>query len=123
MECFFCFQAEDGIRDLTVTGVQTCALPIWHRGGDAAQQDQSEQREEERGPPAHCRSALRSTQLMPSGRRNFVTVSTLSLTPLNQSSWLHRTPYGRRIRVSTVRAPFRRAAPRGRALSPALSER
>src|SRR2546430_14838746 len=24
----FCFQAEDGIRDLTVTGVQTCALPI-----------------------------------------------------------------------------------------------
>src|SRR5256886_10248396 len=25
----FCFQAEDGIRDLTVTGVQTCALPIW----------------------------------------------------------------------------------------------
>src|SRR2546430_8157021 len=27
MCCFF-FQAEDGIRDLTVTGVQTCALPI-----------------------------------------------------------------------------------------------
>src|SRR5712691_12729565 len=26
---FFVFQAEDGIRDLTVTGVQTCALPIW----------------------------------------------------------------------------------------------
>src|SRR2546430_10043016 len=26
---FFFFQAEDGIRDLTVTGVQTCALPIW----------------------------------------------------------------------------------------------
>src|SRR2546430_8518330 len=28
--CFF-FQAEDGIRDLTVTGVQTCALPILPR--------------------------------------------------------------------------------------------
>src|SRR5256886_12488348 len=30
--CFryvFFFQAEDGIRDLTVTGVQTCALPIY----------------------------------------------------------------------------------------------
>src|SRR2546430_343910 len=28
-ECFqFVFQAEEGIRDLTVTGVQTCALPI-----------------------------------------------------------------------------------------------
>src|SRR5438046_7843823 len=26
--CFF-FQAEDGIRDWSVTGVQTCALPIW----------------------------------------------------------------------------------------------
>src|SRR2546430_10565893 len=29
--CFFFFQAEDGIRDLTVTGVQTCALPIFER--------------------------------------------------------------------------------------------
>src|SRR6266496_4965669 len=28
MELFFFFQAEDGIRDLYVTGVQTCALPI-----------------------------------------------------------------------------------------------
>src|SRR2546430_7568732 len=28
---FFFFQAEDGIRDLTVTGVQTCALPISNR--------------------------------------------------------------------------------------------
>src|SRR2546421_969025 len=27
--CFFFFQAEDGIRDLIVTGVQTCALPIY----------------------------------------------------------------------------------------------
>src|SRR6266705_5954694 len=26
----FVFQAEDGIRDRTVTGVQTCALPIFH---------------------------------------------------------------------------------------------
>src|SRR5206468_8183419 len=42
---FFFFQAEDGIRDLIVTGVQTCALPISRRpaiarnigcyGGDA----------------------------------------------------------------------------------------
>src|SRR5256885_10361110 len=27
---FFFFQAEDGIRDYKVTGVQTCALPISH---------------------------------------------------------------------------------------------
>src|SRR3712207_7203597 len=30
---FFFFQAEDGIRDIGVTGVQTCALPILF-GGD-----------------------------------------------------------------------------------------
>src|SRR3712207_7881605 len=29
--CFFFFQAEDGIRDIGVTGVQTCALPIFMR--------------------------------------------------------------------------------------------
>src|SRR5260370_31502468 len=29
--CFFFFQAEDGIRDSSVTGVQTCALPIYYR--------------------------------------------------------------------------------------------
>src|SRR6195952_1395091 len=27
---FLFFQAEDGIRDTSVTGVQTCALPIWN---------------------------------------------------------------------------------------------
>src|SRR2546422_6874945 len=32
--CFFFFQAEDGIRDVAVTGVQTCALPIYlHSSG------------------------------------------------------------------------------------------
>src|SRR6266496_5549019 len=31
---FFFFQAEDGIRDLYVTGVQTCALPIFDRSVD-----------------------------------------------------------------------------------------
>src|SRR5690606_40169123 len=39
--CFFFFQAEDGIRDFHVTGVQTCALPIsvgliWLAFGHAA---------------------------------------------------------------------------------------
>src|SRR6266536_4095264 len=34
---FFFFQAEDGIRDPLVTGVQTCALPIW--AGDGAGRD------------------------------------------------------------------------------------
>src|SRR5690606_39347902 len=31
LDVFF-FQAEDGIRDFHVTGVQTCALPIWVAG-------------------------------------------------------------------------------------------
>src|SRR5260370_31577463 len=33
---FFFFQAEDGIRDSSVTGVQTCALPDLPRGARAA---------------------------------------------------------------------------------------
>src|SRR5689334_23775944 len=41
----FFFQAEDGIRDGTVTGVQTCSLPIWneaqiHRQVDGALQSE-----------------------------------------------------------------------------------
>ena len=31
---FFFFQAEDGIRDRLVTGVQTCALPIFKKPFD-----------------------------------------------------------------------------------------
>src|SRR3712207_7896577 len=31
--CVLFFQAEDGIRDIGVTGVQTCALPIWGPSG------------------------------------------------------------------------------------------
>src|SRR5256885_11205904 len=34
---FFFFQAEDGIRDYKVTGVQTCALPISQRAAEQLQ--------------------------------------------------------------------------------------
>src|SRR6266481_7161969 len=37
---FFFFQAEDGIRDGTVTGVQTCALPISKSGNRAIEQSE-----------------------------------------------------------------------------------
>src|SRR2546430_13352985 len=40
---FFFFQAEDGIRDLTVTGVQTCALPISIECNSRAQEAYFEQ--------------------------------------------------------------------------------
>src|SRR5256885_16231174 len=38
MSIFFFFQAEDGIRDYKVTGVQTCALPICSRAAQRARQ-------------------------------------------------------------------------------------
>src|SRR3989441_13340011 len=58
--CFF-FQAEDGIRDKLVTGVQTCALPIsisaggpgGADGADRASRDM--QRAEDRQPRWHAR--------------------------------------------------------------------
>src|ERR1017187_10829514 len=34
---WFFFQAEDGIRDTSVTGVQTCALPIWSMASPLAE--------------------------------------------------------------------------------------
>src|SRR2546426_3415138 len=37
---FFFFQAEDGIRDYKVTGVQTCALPIASQAGGRSQGSQ-----------------------------------------------------------------------------------
>src|SRR2546430_5575383 len=45
---FFFFQAEDGIRYLTVTGVQTCALPISTRStsADDARGDARRRRED-----------------------------------------------------------------------------
>src|SRR2546430_16233751 len=52
---FFFFQAEDGIRDLTVTGVQTCALPI---SGSTAPGGRTRRR---RGPPK-TRGARRATR-------------------------------------------------------------
>src|SRR5256886_10339265 len=78
MFCFFFFQAEDGIRDLTVTGVQTCALPISHRhrargrhrrarrAGREFPPDQAHQRG--RDPPSH-RSEGAAALRVPDGRR------------------------------------------------------
>src|SRR6266568_8281000 len=55
--CFF-FQAEDGIRDGTVTGVQTCALPICgeltpHEAVRLEKQQQHIAREEKRDMAKH----------------------------------------------------------------------
>src|SRR2546430_11094302 len=55
---FFFFQAEDGIRDLTVTGVQTCALPICaeDRGDRGSRQPQNQLRRSRRPFPVGSRS-------------------------------------------------------------------
>src|SRR5215813_14971921 len=67
----FFFQAEDGIRDADVTGVQTCALPIWRwprptralrsrcrtrSGSGMARAPRSAGRSEERRVGKECRS-------------------------------------------------------------------
>src|SRR5260370_19407798 len=52
---FFFFQAEDGIRDSSVTGVQTCALPIYRRQVrrlDPVEREQGGQGHEHRQPEA-----------------------------------------------------------------------
>src|SRR5256885_16567969 len=65
---FFFFQAEDGIRDYKVTGVQTCALPICQAGQQAAAREwvhghgRTPFHEEDRAPAWYCsRSARLST--------------------------------------------------------------
>src|SRR5438876_9069925 len=55
---FFFFQAEDGIRDGRVTGVQTCALPIsMHFDGSFA--PEGERAVEVHGPWWRCRVGVR----------------------------------------------------------------
>src|SRR5256885_6197085 len=74
--CFFFFQAEDGIRDYKVTGVQTCALPIAHhrrrrrfvRGPGCAPESLRLRAQSERpafydGGPRRVRAGLAAPQL------------------------------------------------------------
>src|SRR5688572_10959091 len=51
---FFFFQAEDGIRDLTVTGVQTCALPICSNTLRPQERSGSRRRAHRRRTGGHC---------------------------------------------------------------------
>src|SRR5437764_13407243 len=88
--CVFFFQAEGGIRDTSVTGVQTCALPIYTGGGIrrprargsglAEGNDRRGRRSEERRVGKECRSggsshrSIKQTELLhtahPTARRN-----------------------------------------------------
>src|SRR5256885_6590902 len=69
---FFFFQAEDGIRDYKVTGVQTCALPICARG-EAARERYPPLLRPHGGPRrSHLarrgRAGLRHARALPRGR-------------------------------------------------------
>src|SRR5206468_5975817 len=66
----FFFQAEDGIRDLIVTGVQTCALPIYVRKatGRKARRDGKILRRERRDRVGQPDSQLR-VPAVPDGER------------------------------------------------------
>src|SRR6266498_5050449 len=71
---FFFFQAEDGIRDADVTGVQTCALPIWRRCATGLSRSR---RPSSASSPAKCAewsscSASRSADRPPWRRRQVV---------------------------------------------------
>src|SRR2546425_1419654 len=69
---FFFFQAEDGIRDKLVTGVQTCALPIsWSRCGLMEEPAFSCIRRTERSGHCSCSSTWRMAgQCCSRGRRS-----------------------------------------------------
>src|SRR2546422_10693914 len=56
---FFFFQAEDGIRDVAVTGVQTCALPIFREIGPTPLLPGRDDGEIEFQFPRHSRSEER----------------------------------------------------------------
>src|SRR5438874_6181087 len=58
---FFFFQAEDGIRDLYVTGVQTCALPILRRHASSSSRNSITSR-------ANSSGSWSGAGIMPPGR-------------------------------------------------------
>src|SRR2546429_1793430 len=71
---FFFFQAEDGIRDVAVTGVQTCALPILLRGLQGRFVPPGPSGSPSRGRP----------DVLPTGR-NFYTLDTRAIP--TQAAW------------------------------------
>src|SRR5256885_3797893 len=67
---FFFFQAEDGIRDYKVTGVQTCALPISF--------GQSEAQRPAAPPDTHAHKAADTPAAKSDAQKSFDTMKTLA---------------------------------------------
>src|SRR2546427_4385271 len=112
LDCFFFFfQAEDGIRDLTVTGVQTCALPISSGDGGVRRLKHNAEVLAPFGPSATTGSGRYASSPGPEYKASI--------------SWRGRsisTPYAETpgSRPNVARVPMRIAYP-GRAARPTLA--
>src|SRR2546430_16250527 len=94
---FFFFQAEDGIRDLTVTGVQTCALPI-SAAGSAGDTPGTSNLPPSRSPPASAGSIFGSPR---TSRRGAGTV-------LLEERQIGRAACRGRVEISGVAGSFKK---------------
>src|SRR2546430_10506304 len=84
-QVFFFFQAEDGIRDLTVTGVQTCALPIFSRSG-RTRRAYSHATERAQAPrPAQSPTSAETTSPRPARSQGTPPICRLRLSPVAPS--------------------------------------
>src|SRR2546421_7020658 len=115
---FFFFQAEDGIRDLIVTGVQTCALPISVRCADlhdAVRRDQAR---------ADRRLHLRQADYARHGDRRAGPLTARAMlvrrvaSALRQAARAGRGHHGAAVELRDPRRPELRL-PRSRARTPA----
>src|SRR5688572_18908635 len=101
---FFFFQAEDGIRDLTVTGVQTCALPIYS-GTENAKTNAKR-----RGMRFNALEFTRAAMVLPivatSPRKIVMKTSAASLPPLKANAIIRTTARTIAPMVSFQLTPF-----------------
>src|SRR5690606_40216187 len=97
--CFF-FQAEDGIRDFHVTGVQTCALPIWLRREKLVE---------------HLEAELAQLKTLPSGQHTKAVCALLSHP--TYSRYLAQTKGGKLRRSEERRVGTERCRERARSRS------
>src|SRR5699024_5865690 len=86
----FFFQAEDGIRDRNVTGVQTCALPIWDATENTATPKRQRGREEYSSPTLMEQSKAPESFEMDL-RRIVTTTIRASASPTSESRTISRT--------------------------------
>src|SRR5207245_6014543 len=93
---FLFFQAEDGIRDATVTGVQTCALPIseWWRADCATRAPRS---------PAVRRSAAGSRAVSVGGGTSLRLPGPARRLASAQAAWIHGPSRSEERRVGEQR--------------------